>query len=96
MWFPKRGSRFPAKQRLKRGHIGKKLKGSFYRGSFRKGVAVPNGVPGGGFRVGFRGMAGMVFLLKMREKGKGEGGGGGGDRQRNRQVNAQAFVETTL
>ena len=28
--------------------IGQKLKGSFYRGSFRKGVRVPIGVPGGG------------------------------------------------
>ena len=41
----------------------------------------------------------MVCLWKMREKGKGVGrveGGGGGDTQRNRQVNAHAFVKTTL
>ena len=33
-----------------------------------------------GLRVGFRGVAGVVLLRKMREKGKGvwEGGGGGG------------------
>ena len=42
------------------------------------------------FRVGFRGVAGAVFLWK--NEGKGEGGGedgeaGVGDRQRNRQVN---------
>ena len=28
--------------------VGQELKGSFYRGSFRRGVAVPIGVPGGG------------------------------------------------
>ena len=60
-------------------------------------MAVGIGVPGGeGFRVGFRGVAGVGFLLKMREKGKGVGRvggvGWGGDRQRvNWQVNAQAL-----
>ena len=43
--------------------IGQKLKASFYRGSFRKGVAVSIGVPGGG--------------VWGRVKG-GEGGGGVG------------------
>ena len=43
-----------------------------------------------GFGVGFRGVAGVVFLRKKREKGGGVGRVGGGDRQRNRQVNAQA------
>ena len=40
----------------------------------------------------------MVFLWKMKEIGEGGGEGGewGGDRQRNRQVNAHAFVKTTL
>ena len=39
----------------------------------------------------------MDFLWNMRDKGKGEGRWGlGGDRQKNRQVNALAFVKTTL
>ena len=74
-------------------HFGQKLKGSFYRGSFRKGVAVPI-VPGGGDWGRVRGGGGVwVFLWKMREKGKGVGRvrGWGGDRPRNRQVNAQAL-----
>ena len=39
-------------------------------------MAVPAGVPGGGeeLRVG---VAGVVFLWKMREKGRGWGGWGG-------------------
>ena len=53
---------------------------------------------GEGFWFGFRGVAGVVFLWKMREKGEGVGrvGGWGGDRQRNRQVSAHAFVKTSL
>ena len=46
---------------------------------------------------GSGGWWGVVFLWKMREKGKGVGRvGGGRERQRNRQVNAHAFVKTTL
>ena len=62
-------------------------RGSFYRGWFRKGVAVPTGVPWGGVwgRVQVGG-GGWVFLLKKKGKGEGGGEGGGwdGDRQRNR------------
>ena len=47
-----------------------------------------------GFGGWVQGRGGVVFLWKMREKGKGVGGGG--DRQRNRQVDALAFVKTTL
>ena len=48
---------------------------------------------GEGFRFGFSGVAGVVFLWKMRANGEGGGRvrGWGGDRQRNRQVNAQAL-----
>ena len=40
----------------------------------------------------------MVLLWKMRENWEAgeEGRWWGGDRKRNRQVNAQAFVKTTL
>ena len=40
-------------------------------------MAVPIGVPGERFSVGFRGVAGVVVLWKMRDKGKGSGGGVG-------------------
>ena len=49
----------------------------FTGGSFRKGVAVIIGLPGGGFQGRVQGVAGVVFLWKMREKGKGVGGGVG-------------------
>ena len=68
----------------------------FTRGSYRKGVRVPIGVPGrGGFGSGSAGWWGVVFLWKIREEGKGVGRvrGWGGDRQRNRQVNGQALSE---
>ena len=52
---------------------------------------------GEGFEGAFRGWWGGVFLLKTKEKGEGVGRlGGVGDRQRYRQVNANAFVKTTL
>ena len=53
---------------------------------------------GEGFEVGFRGVVGGVFLVKTKERGRGWEGGGGWvrDRQRYRQVNAHAFVKTTL
>ena len=55
--------------------FGQKLKGSLYRGSFRKGVRVPIGVPGGGVwgRVQVGGEVGgeVGFLWKMSEKGEG-------------------------
>ena len=71
--------------------IGRKLRGSFYRGSFHKGVWVPIGVPG------FRWVVGGGLLLGNEENGEGGGEvGWGRDQQRNRQVNAQAFVKTTL
>ena len=51
----------------------------FTGGSFRRGVRVPIGVPGGGgsgqVQVGGRG---VVCSWEMREKGKGAGRGGGG------------------
>ena len=68
----------------------------FAGGSCRKGLRVPVGVPGGGVRGRVEGgVVGVVFLWRMRERGKGVGGWGG-DRQRNQQVNAHAFVKTTL
>ena len=53
-------------------------------------VSLGEGFSGGG--------GGVVFLWRMREKGKGVGRvtGWGGDRQRHRQVDAHAFVKTTL
>ena len=53
---------------------------------------------GEGFGGGLRAVqGGWVFLWKMRARVGGAGGGGwGGDRQRNRQVNARAFVKTTV
>ena len=59
-------------------------------GSLPKGVRCPVGVPGGGVW-GWVGVGGCLW--KMREIGRG---GWDGDRQRNRQVNAHAFVKTTL
>ena len=51
--------------------------GSFYRGRFRKGVAVPIGGGGVWGRLQGGGVRGS-FPLKMREKGKGVGRVGGG------------------
>ena len=48
--------------------FGQKLKGSFYRGSFHKGVQVP----------GSGGWWGAGFPVKKREKGDGVGRVGGG------------------
>ena len=59
--------------------FGQKLKGSFLPGVvFAKGWQFPLVSLGEGFRVGFRGVAGVVLLWKMREKGKGVGRVGGG------------------
>ena len=51
---------------------------------------------GEGFGVAFRQVAGGGFPSENEGKGEGGGEGGLGDRQRNRQVNAHAFVKTTL
>ena len=53
--------------------VGQKLQGSFTGGSFRKGMRVPIGVPGGEVWGQVQGGVGGVFLFlwKMREKGKG-------------------------
>ena len=53
---------------------------------------------GEGFGVGFRQVAGGGSPLECEGKGEGggEGGGWGGDGKRIRQVNAHAFVKTTL
>ena len=74
----------------------------FTGGSFRTGVAVPIGVPGGGVWGRVQGGGGGWFSCgKSGKRGRGWGGvgGWGGDRQarqRNRQVNAHSFVKTTL
>ena len=77
------------------GSIRQKLKGSFYRGSFRKGVRVPISVSGGGVWGRVQGGGGVRFSCGKRGGG-GEGGGRGEDRQRNRQVNAQALSKLTF
>ena len=55
---------------------------------------------GEGFGAGFRWVVWGGLSCGKENEGKGEGGGEGGgwgwDWQRNRQVNAYAFVETTL
>ena len=60
-------------------------------------MRVPVGVPGEGLGARFRWVVGGVACGKegKREEG-GEGGGWGGVRQKNRQVNAHAFVKTSL
>ena len=70
--------------------------GSFYRGWFLQGVRVPGGASGGG--VWGRGLVGGGGWLLCKKWGKGERGKGAGwgPVQRNRQVNAHAFVKTTL
>ena len=59
---------------------------------------MPIGVPKELVGVGFRWVVQGGSLVETEGKGEGggEGGGWGGDRQRNRQVNAHAFVKTTL
>ena len=64
-------------------------------------MRVPIGVFGGGVWgqvQDFRWLLGRGFPLENKGKTKrgGEGGVWGRDRQRNRQVNAHAFVKTTL
>ena len=55
---------------------------------------------GEGFRVGFRGVVGGGWFScgKWVKRGNGVGmmGGGGGTGKGNRQVNAHAFVKSTL
>ena len=78
--------------------FGQKPRGSFTRGAFRKGVRVPIGVSEKGVcgRVQAGGW-GWFSLWEMREREGGvESGGWRGDRQRNQQVNAHAFVKTTV
>ena len=88
------GAEMPKMTHVEQKSSGRNQSVVFTGGSFRKGVRVRIGVPGGGVWVGFRGWwGGVVSCGKWgKREGGGEGGGGrGGDRQRNRQVNAQAL-----
>ena len=71
---------------------------AFTRGCFRKGVRVPKEFfVGDGCGIGFKWVVVGCDLPVENAGFKGKRGGeGGGDRQRNRQVNARAFVKTTL
>ena len=71
-------------------------KGSFYRVVFTKGREFPFLFFGGGVQDQVQVHCGEWFSCGKWWKGWGEGRWGGGKQQRNRQVNAHAFVRTTL
>ena len=71
----------------KRTTPGQKLKGSFYRGSFRMRGGSSHWCPWRSLGSGSGGWWGWVSFGQRGKRGRGWGG----DRQRNRQVNAQAL-----